>query len=140
MDNLFEFGQRIIASQPFSRLLGAQLTVLEEGCAEITIPITPELLQQYGFVHGGVISYAADNALAFAGGSMLELEVVSSEYKINFIKPAIGERLVARASVLSAGRRQSVCQCQVWVVANGEEQLCAVAQGTIVTVSAPATP
>jgi hypothetical protein len=86
MSDLLAFAQRILASQPFSVLLGAQVTAFEQGQAELTVPITQSLTQQFGFVHGGVISYAADNALAFAGGSMLGPEVVTSEYKINYIE------------------------------------------------------
>ena len=88
--------------------------------------------QQFGFVHGGVISYAADNALTFAGGYALGPNIVTSEFKINYVRPAIGERLMARAEVVHAGRSQAVCRCDVFVLAGGEEKLCAVAQGTIV--------
>jgi len=70
-EELFRLGQQALADQPFSRLLGASLTALHSGYAEITVPITPELHQQHGFVQGGVLSYAADNALTFAGGSVL---------------------------------------------------------------------
>ena len=132
MDDFLAFGQRVLASQPFSALLGAQLTVFEPGKAELSIALREELLQQHGFVHGGVISYAADNALTFAGGSVLGPAVVTAEYKINYLKPAQGERLVARARVVHAGQRQAVCRCEVFDVRAGEETLCAVAQGTIV--------
>jgi uncharacterized protein (TIGR00369 family) len=133
MDDLTHLGQQVLATQPFSRLLGAQLTVLQRGRAELAIPITPDLMQQHGFVHGGVLSYAADNALTFAGGSVLGPAVVTAEYKINYLKPARGERLIARATVIGAGARQAVCRCDVWVVTANEEVLCATAQGTIVT-------
>ncbi|KZZ30401.1 phenylacetic acid degradation protein, partial [Alcanivorax sp. HI0083] len=84
----------------------------------------------HGFVHGGVVSYLADNALTYAGGSVLG-DSVTSEYKINYLRPALGERLTARATVLSSGKRQAVCQCEVIALNNGEERLVAVAQGTI---------
>ena len=54
---------------------------------------TPNILQQNGFVHGGVVSYAADNALTYAGGTALDWAVVTSEIKINSVRPAVGERL-----------------------------------------------
>lgn len=134
MDDLLEIGRQVLATQPFSRLLGAQLTAFSHGRAELTIPITPDLLQQHGLVHGGVLSYAADNAITFAGGSVLGPAVLTSEYKINYLKPARGERLIARATVVGGGTRQVVCRCDVWAVAGGEEVLCAVAQGTIVAL------
>jgi uncharacterized protein (TIGR00369 family) len=139
MDDLTQLGQQVLAAQPFSRLLGAQLTVFQRGRAELTVPITPDLLQQHGFVHGGVLSYAADNALTFAGGSVLGPAVVTAEYKINYLKPARGERLIARATVIGAGARQAVCRCDVWAVTADEEILCATAQGTIVTLPEPSS-
>ena len=97
-------GRRILASQPFSVLLGAELLRLADGRAELRIPIRGELKQQHGFVHGGVISYAADNALTFAGGSVLGADVVTSEFKINYLRPAQGDSLVARAAAIHCGR------------------------------------
>ena len=132
MDDFLAFGQRVLASQPFSALLRAQLTVFEPGLAELRIPIREEFKQQHGFVHGGVISYTADNVLTFAGGSVLGPAVVTAEYKINYLRPALGEWLVARATVVHAGKRQAVCRCEVYAVHANEEALCAVAQGTIV--------
>ena len=100
--------------------------------------VREELLQQDGYVHGGVIGYLTDNALTFAGGSVLGPRVLTQEYKINYLRPAGGERLSARALVVSAGRRHAVCRCDVFDVgADGEETLCAAAQGTIASVATP---
>jgi uncharacterized protein (TIGR00369 family) len=133
MEDLLIVGKQVLASQPFSLLLGAELTTFSRETVEIVVPVTEQLLQQHGFVHGGVISYAADNALTFAGGAALGAAVITSEYKINYVKPAVGVRLIARGAVIGAGRNQAVCRCEVFSVgANGEESLCAVAQGTIV--------
>ena len=126
-----------MASQPFSVLLGAELLAFSEGNAELKIPIGPELKQQHGFVHGGVISYAADNALTYAGGSVLGTGVVTSEFKINYVRPATGEFIAARATVVHAGKNQAVCRCEVFVCSGGKESLCAVAQGTIVRLAQP---
>ena len=134
MTDLLIIGRQVLAGQPISRLFGAEVTEFSAERVEITVPITEQVEQQHGTVHGGVISYAADNALTFAGGSVLGPAVVSSEFKINFLKPAQGVRLLARASVLYAGKSQAVCRCDVLSVsADGTETLCAAAQGTIVT-------
>ena len=74
-----------------------------------------------------------NNCLTYAGGSVLG-DSVTSEYKINYLRPAIGDTLVARASVLSSGKQQAVCQCQVFCCDDGQEKLAAVAQGTITRV------
>ena len=101
------------------------------------LPLRPDLLQQHGFAHGGVISYLADNALTYAGGTAMAGAhvAVTSEFKINYVRPAVGERLIARAETVAAGRTQAVCRCDVFAVKDGEERLCAVAQGTIVSMS-----
>jgi len=132
MENMLEMGRRVLGSQPFSVLLGTELVSFGDGAAELKIPITPQMTQQHGFVHGGVISYAADNALTFAGGSALGPGVVTSEFKINYVRPARGEFLVARATVVHAGANQAVCRCDIYASDGGIERLCATAQGTIV--------
>lgn len=131
-EELFALGQRVLAAQPFSVLMGTHLTRLEPGHAELVLPLKPEFGQQAGYVHGGVISYLVDNALTFVGGSVLGPEVLTAEFKLNYLRPGMGERLIARASVVTAGSRQAVCRCDVFAVGDGQEQLCATALGTIV--------
>ncbi len=131
MSESLQLGQSVLAAQPFSALLGTELTRFESGHAELRIPIVDRLLQQHGFVHGGVLSYAADNALTFAGGSVLGPQVVTAEFKINYLRPALGESLIARAVVVHAGKNQAVCRCDIYAVDAQGERLCATAQGTI---------
>lgn len=131
MDDLLELGKQVLASQPFSIHVGAELREFSQGRAEIAIIVAPELRQQHGFVHGGVISYAADNAITFAGGSVLGPNVLTSEYKINYLKPAAEGEIISRAEVIHSGKNQAVCRCEIVCVNQGEETLCAVAQGTI---------
>lgn len=133
MSELFDFGKTILEQQPFSVLLGTELKTFEPGKAELSLAVRDELKQQHGFVHGGVVSYLADNALTYAGGSVLG-DSVTSEYKINYLRPALGQTLLARASVTSAGKKQAVCQCQVVAIDGGEERVVAVAQGTITKI------
>jgi uncharacterized protein (TIGR00369 family) len=115
-------------------LLGAELLSFSAAGAELRIPIKPELKQQNGFVHGGVVSYAADNALTYAGGGALGPGVVTSEFKINYLRPAMGEFIVARATVVHAGKNQAVCRCDIYAASQGAETLCATAQGTIARI------
>jgi len=134
MVDMLELGQQVLAQQPFSHFLGATLTVFSTGSAELVIPIRDEYKQQNGFAHGGLISYLADKALTFAGGSVLGTAVLTLEFKINYMKPAIGESLVARATVLSSGKRQAVCRCDIFARKDGAETFCATAQGTILKI------
>lgn len=132
------FGRRVLESQPFSVLVGTELTEAGEGRIEMRLPLRSELNQQHGFAHGGVISYLADNALTFAGAFALGPAVVTSEFKINFVRPGVGEALVARASMMSGGKAQAVCRCDIFSVQNGVEKLCATALGTIARLGEPA--
>ncbi|MFC6977953.1 PaaI family thioesterase [Microbulbifer taiwanensis] len=135
MDATLKVGKEILAQQPFSTLLGAELEKFEEGYAELSLEIKEDLKQNNGFAHGGVVSYMADNCITFAGASVLGA-CVTSEYKINYVRPSIGDRLIAKANVLHAGKRQSTCECKVFVRDGGEEKLVAVALGTISKIQA----
>jgi uncharacterized protein (TIGR00369 family) len=130
-DELLDWGRRVLADQAFNRVVGAQLDVFEPGAAQLSLPVAPHLLQQDGFVHGGVLSYLADNALTYAGGSVLG-KVLTSEFKINYLRPATdADRLVAVATVVGSGKTQAVCRCDVFLERDGQRKLCAAAQGTI---------
>lgn len=133
MKDFFEMGQQVLVSQPFSQLLGTELCELSEGYAELSLKIREDFKQSYGFVHGGVVSYLADNCLTFAGATVLG-NCVTSEFKINYVMPTIGDLLIAKSSVLAFALRQAVCECKVYVVRNQEPMLVAVAQGTIVKI------
>lgn len=135
MEDLQEFARQVFASQPFSQFIGAQLASAGPGTAELRLGIVDHLKQQHGFVHGGVLSYLADNAITFAGGLALGGNALTSEYKINYLKPAVGSLLIARAHAKAAGKRQAVCQCEIFAVKDGAETLCALAQGTVVSAS-----
>lgn len=130
-ETFLAMGREVLAQQPFSRLIGAELHALSPGQCELHVPVTEVIRQQHGFVHGGVVSYAADNALTYAGGTAMRVPVVTSEFKINYVRPAVGERLIARAHAVHHGKSQAVCRCDVFVLKDGAEKLCAVAQGTI---------
>jgi uncharacterized protein (TIGR00369 family) len=128
---LLALGKQVLAMQPFSALVGAELVSAEVGKVVLRIPIRRELQQQNGFVHGGVLSYAADNAMTFAGGSAIGVAVVTSEYKINYVRPAVGAAIRAEARVITSSKRQAICMCEIFAEGDGDARLCAVALGTI---------
>ncbi|MCP3100363.1 PaaI family thioesterase [Myxococcus sp. K15C18031901] len=132
MESFMELGNAVLAQQSFSQMMGTKLTRLTLSEAVLELPLREDMKQQHGFAHGGVLSYMADNALTFAGGiAMKGAPVVTSEFKINYVRPAVGTRLIARARPVHVGRRQAVCQCDVFAVDSERETLVAVAQGTI---------
>jgi uncharacterized protein (TIGR00369 family) len=137
--DLLERGREVLARQGFSVLLGTRLDHFEVGRAVLSLPLPSQaqFSQQHGFAHGGVVSYLADNALTYAGGSVLG-NAVTLEYKINYLRPVTAcDQLVAVATVLSQGRSQAVCRCEVYRETAGERSLCAAAQGTIYRVETP---
>ncbi|HRJ69580.1 MAG TPA: PaaI family thioesterase [Beijerinckiaceae bacterium] len=130
MSAMIDFARKVLAAQPANTLVGAELTQFEPGRATLELPIRPHHLQQHGVVHGGLVSFMADNALTFAGGSVLG-DVMTLEFKINYMRPAKGERLIARARVTGSGRTTAVCHCDLYALEAGAEKHCATAQGTI---------
>ncbi|MFO6446043.1 PaaI family thioesterase [Erythrobacter sp. NE805] len=131
MTDLLALGRGILAAQPFSQLLGTEMTEYSERAVELRLAISDKVRQQHGFVHGGVLAYLADNALTFAGGAAMGGGVLTSDIKLNYIRPAVGELLIARAAALAAGRTQGVVRCEVFAVNEGVEKLCVAAQGTV---------
>ncbi|GGQ60644.1 MULTISPECIES: PaaI family thioesterase [Streptomyces] len=128
--------RQLLGAQPFSRLLGARITAFGDGGATLEIDIREDLHQQNGFLHGGVLAYAADNALTFAAGAVLGPSVLTGGFSVQYLRPATGRTLRARATVVHAGRRQAVTRCDLLTVTeDDEETLCAVAQGTVLPVT-----
>lgn len=134
MEEFFTRAHEALHAQPFTRLMGAELEHVGDGVVVLALALRDDLKQQHGFAHGGVLSYLADNALTMAGAVGLGAPVLTSEFKINYVRPAIGTTLVARAHVTHAGRRQAVCRCDVFARVGEVEKLVATAQGTIVKV------
>ncbi|MET4922251.1 PaaI family thioesterase [Streptomyces sp. PSRA5] len=130
--------REVLDSQPFSGLLGTRLMVFGDGEAELELDIRADLQQQNGYLHGGVLAYAADNSMTFAAGSVLGPAVLTAGFSIQYMRPGTGRTLVARASVVHAGRRQATVRCDLFTVAaDGTQTLCAVAQGTVLPVPKP---
>jgi uncharacterized protein (TIGR00369 family) len=124
--------RNILAAQPFSVLLGTRLTAFGAGEATLELDNRAELRQQYGYVHGGVIAYVAENAMAFAAGTEPGHRPLTAGFTIDYVRPAGGEFLRARARVVRHGKALAVCRCDLASVnGDGTETLCAVAQGTI---------
>ena len=136
---IIEIARTIFEGQPFSRHIGADLAEITETRSIIEVALRDDLRQQHGYAHGGVLSYLADNAITFAGGVALGGDALTSEFKINYLKPGTGPLLRAVAEPLSVSGRQAVCQCRILSVDGDEETLVAIAQGTVVRVSANKT-
>lgn len=125
-----EVARTVLAAQPFSALLGARLASFGPDGATLELDVREELRQQHGFVHGGVVSYLVDNAITFAAGAVLGADLVTGGFTIDYLRPATGECLQARAMLVRAGTGVAVLRCEVRAVdGTGNAVLCAVGQG-----------
>ena len=127
------------ARQGLLRTIGAELTSLAPGRCVITLPFSEKIAQQQGFFHGGVIGAIADTAGGYAALSLLPhgSEVLTLEYKINFVRPAAGDRLVAEGTVLRAGRSICVTRADVFFERDGQRGFCAALQQSMMRAPDP---
>jgi uncharacterized protein (TIGR00369 family) len=125
------------ARQGLMHLLGAKLQSVDRGLCNIELPYSEKITQQQHNFHGGAIGAIADNAAGYAALSVApeNMEVVTVEYKINFLASLSGGKLIAKGKVLKSGKRLIVTSCDVVHVGENDKQtLCAVLQQTLVPV------
>ena len=122
------------ARQPAMALIGAELKLLSPGVVEVSFPFRKELTQQDGFIHAGIISTAADSACGYAAlsGMPAGSDVLSVEFKLNLLRPAAGERFVARAQVLRQGKTLTAVRADVFALSGVQEHLVAAMQATMI--------
>ena len=116
--------------------LGATIGPISHGSVEIALRPSSATSQQHGFVHGGIVSAVADTAAGYSALSIMPpgTGVLTVEFKINFVSPAIGDRIIARARVLKPGRTLVLTQAEVFAETAGKEKLIAVLVGTMMAV------
>jgi uncharacterized protein (TIGR00369 family) len=122
------------ARQPAMALIGATISLLEPGQVEVSFPFRSELTQQDGFIHAGIIAAAADSACGYAALSSMPAgsDVLSVEFKLNLLRPAAGERFVARAQVLKRGKTLTAVRADVYALMGVQERLIAAMQATMI--------
>src|SRR4051812_18070057 len=123
-----------LESQGFTKLIGAEVVSVEPSVLTMAVNRRPEVLQQAGLFHGGVIAYLVDNATTAAAATVIDRAsrtVITAEYKINLLSPSLGDRLTCRAEVVKPGRLLTVVEAKVFCRIDGEEKLVAVALATI---------
>jgi uncharacterized protein (TIGR00369 family) len=116
--------------------IGASLGIVEPGAVDIVLPFRDDLTQQDGFLHAGIIAAVADSACGYAAHSLMppSARVLSIEFKLNLLAPAVGERIEARGRVVRAGRTITVCRADIVAITGGGEKLVATMTGTMMTV------
>jgi len=134
--NFEEMVRSSFSKQAFMDLIGAEITSVRPGFCEIKLPYKEELSQQHGFFHGGLVGTLSDNASGYAAFSLMDDGdgVLTVEFKVNLMAPAVGEALVVRGEVVRAGKTLTVCQSNVFALKDGVEKHCAVAQVTLMSI------
>ncbi|WP_306226793.1 PaaI family thioesterase [Bosea beijingensis] len=124
------------AKQGLMATLGASLGTVAPGRIEIVLRPSPAVSQQHGFVHAGAVSAIADSAAGYAALSLMPpgRGVLTTEFKINLVAPAMGERIVARGEVVKSGRTLTLAQAKVFAEPGGQEKLVALLTATLMAI------
>jgi uncharacterized protein (TIGR00369 family) len=126
--------------QGFIKTCGFKLETLESGLAKSSLKVTEAHSQQDAFVHAGVMATMADHTAGYAAFSVVpeDSRILTLEFKINFLRPAVGERLICKARVVKEGRNILVADSEVYSQKDGVEKLAAKALVTLMAVPATA--
>ncbi len=135
-----EFENRVRSSfdrQQVMKTIGAEMTHVSPGEVHIDLPYSEVLTQQHGYLHAGIVTIIVDSACGYAAYTLMPVfsEVLTVEFKVNFLAPARGERFVAIGNVIKPGRTLTVCSGKVLAVSNGKEKLIATIQATMMAVT-----
>lgn len=131
--------QRIAASfgkQGLMSTLGATLDRVASGSVMIRMPFSPAISQQHGFAHAGSIATIVDSACGYAALTLMpeDKAVLTSEFKINLLAPALGTHFEATGTVLRAGRRVHVVQGEAWALQGESRKQVAVMLATMMVI------
>jgi len=134
-----DFEKRVrdnFARQPFMTTLGAEMSRVQRGAVEIRFPFALSLTQQNQFVHAGAITTILDSACGYAALSVApeDHDVLTVEFKVNLLAPAVGEEFFARAQVKRAGKTLTVCAADAFAKKHSEEKVVATMLATIIVM------
>jgi uncharacterized protein (TIGR00369 family) len=124
------------AKQGLMKTIGAHLRRILPGAVEIELPLSPAVSQQAGIAHGAALVAIADSAMGYAAFSLMppgaRADTATIELKINYLAPAVGDRMIARGRVVKAGRRTTVTQAEVFAETSGQEKLVGLVTATFI--------
>ena len=125
--------RHIFDNAPFIREMGVELTMIEDGWCETQLIPDRRHHQQRGLIHAGVMATMCDHTggCAARGVVGMDQDVLTVEFKINFLRPAVADRLRCRSQVLRAGKTLVICESEVYAEKNSQEKLVAKATVTL---------
>jgi uncharacterized protein (TIGR00369 family) len=104
------------------------------GEVHIELPVRDDLTQQHGYIHAGITTTVVDSACGYAALTLMPepMEVLTIEYKVNFLSPARGEKILAIGKVVKPGRTVTVCSGEAWAYGGGGRKQVAAMQATMI--------
>jgi uncharacterized protein (TIGR00369 family) len=130
------FIRGINATAAFNRWCGIEVLSAGEGRAEIALPWREDLGQYAGFLHAGLVGALIDTACGFAAATVVGRgRVLASHYAVNCLRPAVGQRFIARARVVKPGRTQVFTACELFAVGDEGEKLVATGETLLTPVA-----
>ena len=117
----------------FNQWAGMEVLRAETGTAELGLDWHPRFGQYAGFMHAGMVGALIDTACGFAAATVVG-RVLASHYSVNCLRPAVGERFIARARVVKPGKTQVFTACELYAVQNGDEKLVATGETLLTPV------
>jgi len=132
--NALHMIQKINTMAEFNRWCGIEVTVAEAGTVEIQMPWRAEVGQYSGFLHAGLIGALIDTACGFAAATVAGPHLLASNFSVNCLRPAQGQKFIARARVVKPGKSQIFTSCDLFAVDAGVEKLVANGQTLLAVV------
>jgi uncharacterized protein (TIGR00369 family) len=132
-ENFVEKVRESFAAQTVMKLIGAEMTEVKAGAVDIELPYRENLTQQNGFVHAGIITTIVDSACGYAAFTLMPKEagVLSVEFKVNLLSPAMGEKFLAEGRVLRAGKTLTIVQGNVFAFSKKQSKHVATMLATV---------
>ncbi len=117
-------------------LIGASIVDVAAGYCAIQLTPRPEVAQQHGYVHAGIVAALVDSAGGYAGFTLFpeDSSVLTVEYKLNLLAPAQRERIVAEGFVVKPGRTLAIARGEVHAERAGRRTLVAIMQQTLMVM------
>ena len=129
MEELAERVRQAVAQQPFMTTLGVNVAHVAPGEVDLEFPFDERLTQQHGFLHAGAVAAVLDSACGYAAWSAADgdVDVLTVEYKINLLEPAVGDGVLCQGRVVRRGGRLTVCHGEAYA----DERLVATSTTTM---------
>ena len=136
--NLLAELQALNETAEFNRWCGLEVLSVAPGLVEIAMPWRKEAGQYAGFLHAGIVATLIDTACGYAAATLVGHSILAAHFSVNCLRPAVGQRFVARAAVVRAGKLQVFTSCELFAFSSTGEKLVATGE-TLLTVVTAAT-